>query len=216
MLTLGINTSGPACDVALVRDGNCVAAVNLAMTKGQDARLPGLVSDCLKEAGAEFADLGRIAVVTGPGSFTGVRVGIAFARGLSLALNIPCIGITTLEAALPAGQQGSAIVLLPAKRRPPDITYWAQRYRTGDAVDEPEEVSLDAVASELAAHPHFVYGDGLKALSEKTEGIEIHASNSTAERAAQIAETRDEDTASSRPIYVRSPDAALPGGKRLQ
>lgn len=216
MLILGINTSGPACDVALGREGDCIASAFQTMTKGQDARLPGLVADCLKEAGAAFADLDRIAVVTGPGSFTGVRVGIAFARGLALALKIPCIGITTLESALPAGQQGSAIVLLPAKRRPPDVTYWAQRFRTGEAVDEPEEVSLDAVASELSAHPHFVYGDGLQALSDKAPDVDIHAACPSAKRAAQIAEFRDGDTAGARPVYVRSPDAALPGGKRLQ
>lgn len=216
MLTLAINTSGPACDVAVVRDGTCVASVFQAMTKGQDARLPSLVSDCLAEADVSFDDLARLAVITGPGSFTGVRVGIAFARGLALALDIPCIGVTTLEAALPAGQQGSAIVLLPAKRRPPDITYWAQRFRTGEAVDAPEEIGLDAVAKELAAHPHFVYGDGLDALQATSETLEIHPAQTTAERAGQIAETRDEDRSSSSPVYVRSPDAALPGGKRLQ
>ncbi|MGB3627052.1 MAG: tRNA (adenosine(37)-N6)-threonylcarbamoyltransferase complex dimerization subunit type 1 TsaB [Henriciella sp.] len=215
MLTLGINTSGPACDVALVRDGACVASVYQAMTKGQDARLPGLISDCLAEAGVTFGDLSRLSVVTGPGSFTGVRVGIAFARGLALALKIPCIGITSLEAALPAGQQGSAIVLLPAKRRPPDITYWAQRFRTGEALDQPEEIGLSSVARELAAHPHFVYGDGLAALAETATSLDIHPAHPSAQRAAQIGETHDAETASSSPVYVRSPDAALPGGKRL-
>uniref|UniRef100_UPI000A02C701 tRNA (adenosine(37)-N6)-threonylcarbamoyltransferase complex dimerization subunit type 1 TsaB n=1 Tax=Henriciella aquimarina TaxID=545261 RepID=UPI000A02C701 len=149
MLTLGINTSGPACDVALVRDGEMVAHGFEALTRGQDARLPGLVRDVVADAGETLQSLDRIAVVTGPGSFTGVRVGVSFARGLALALKIPCVGITALEAALEEGQQGSAIVLLPAKRRPPEISWWAQRFRTGAAVDQPEEIGLEALVKEL-------------------------------------------------------------------
>ncbi|MEM5515404.1 tRNA (adenosine(37)-N6)-threonylcarbamoyltransferase complex dimerization subunit type 1 TsaB [Henriciella sp. AS95] len=215
MLTLGINTSGPACDVALVDGGACLADVQETMSRGQDARLPAIVADCLQSADKSFADLQRIAVVTGPGSFTGIRVGVAFARGLALALKVPCLGITALEAALPAGQQGSAIVLLPAKRRPPDITYWAQRFRTGEAVDTPEEIGLDAVQAELAAHPHFVYGSSLDALQNAAPELDLHAAEPTARHAASLAENRHPTDAPASPAYVRGPDAALPGGKRL-
>lgn len=214
MLTLGINTSGPACDVALLRGGEVLASRLEAMTRGQDARLPGLVEDVLAEAGCSFGDLERLGVVTGPGSFTGVRVGVAFARGLALALDIPCIGVTALEAALPDGQQGSAIVLLPAKRRPPDITYWAQRFRTGAATHAAEELGLAELSRELEAHPHFVYGTGLEALSHTLPSIAVHAAEPSAARTAAIAAQADPDTASSSPVYVRGPDAALPGGRK--
>ena len=105
MLTLGINTSGPACDVAVLKDGACLSERREEMVRGQDARLPAIVEACLKDAGFGLQAVERIGVVTGPGSFTGIRVGVAFARGLSLALKVPCIGVTALEAALPVGQQ---------------------------------------------------------------------------------------------------------------
>lgn len=215
MLTLGINTSGPACDVAVL-DGAHLAATRLeAMTRGQDACLPDIVSACLTEAGAGFSDVQRIGVVTGPGSFTGIRVGVAFARGLALALNVPCIGVTTLEAALPGGQQGSALVALPAKRRPPELSYWVQRFRTGEPTGAPEEASLEALAEELSAHPHFVFGEGLDALSTALPSLDIHAARPSAERCAERAAAITEpDGASASPVYVRAPDAALPGGRK--
>lgn len=215
MLTLGLNTAGPACDVALLRDGALAAHRYEAMVRGQDARLPGLVEACLKDGGAHFSDLDRIGVVTGPGSFTGIRVGVAFARGLALALKRPCIGVTSLEAALPAGQQGSAIVLLPAKRRPPDISYWAQRFRSGAATGRPEELSLDAVVQELGAHPHFVYGAELGTLAEAMPGLDLHDAAPTAERTGELAALADADSANASPVYVRAPDAELPGGRKL-
>ncbi len=66
-----------------------------------------MVDEVMQEAGAAFADLDRIVVTTGPGSFTGLRIGLAFARGLAVALGKPCIGVSTLEAlALERGEHG--------------------------------------------------------------------------------------------------------------
>lgn len=214
MLVLAIDTSGPACDVAVLDNGSLLAEAREAMARGQDVRLPGLVRETVERAGRTFTGLERIAVVTGPGSFTGVRVGISFARGLALALQIPCAGVTSMEAALPAGQQGSAIVLLPAKRRPPDISFWAQRFRSGESVSVPEEAGLDALAAELEAHPHFVYGEGLDALTARLPGLVCHSASPSACRAGEIAISADSETRHPGPVYVRAPDAALPGGKR--
>lgn len=214
MLVLAIDTSGPACDVAILENERILVEAREEMTRGQDARLPVLVSDLLYKAGRSLAKVDRFAVVTGPGSFTGVRVGISFMRGLALALKVPCIGVTSLEAALPSGQQGSAIVLLPAKRRPPEISYWAQRFRSGEPVSEPEEVALDDLVSELQAHPHFVYGTGLDALVAHLPGLTVHDAVPTAARAGEIAYTADPMRKPPSPAYVRAPDAALPGGRQ--
>ena len=214
MLTLGINTSGPACDVAVLKNGDILSSRLEDMVRGQDARLPGIVSSCLAEAGATLQDVARIGVVTGPGSFTGIRVGVAFARGLALALKINCIGVTSLEASLPSGQQGSALVALPAKRRPPELSYWVQRFRTGAATGAPEEISLEDLADELAAHPHFVFGEGLEALSKTAPDFEIHETRPTASRAAELAASLTADRGPASPVYVRAPDAALPGGRK--
>lgn len=146
MLILAINTSEAACDVALVRDGSVLVEKRETMTRGQDGRLPGLVEEALGEAGVTLADLTRIAIVTGPGSFTGIRIGVAFARGLALALNIPAIGLTSLEAGLPPEMIAPAKGALPAQKRPPDRTWWTQEIQHGLGVTpviEESEASLD-------------------------------------------------------------------------
>jgi len=98
MLILGINTTGDACETALVRDGAIVAERSEPMMQGHDARLAPLVDELMRTTSVAFAALDRIAVVVGPGSFTGIRVGVAFARGLSLSLDVPSVGVTSLEA----------------------------------------------------------------------------------------------------------------------
>jgi len=131
MLILAINTSQAACDVALIRGQTVLAEQRVELTRGQDGRLPGLVEEVLAGAGVGLTDLDRLAVITGPGSFTGIRIGVAFARGLSLALGIPAVGITSLEAGLPPEMIGPAKAALPAQKRPPDRTWWTQEIQEG-------------------------------------------------------------------------------------
>lgn len=183
------------------------------MARGQDARLPGLTQKLLAHADLSLEAIDRFAVITGPGSFTGIRVGVAFARGLALATGKPCLGITTLEAALPTGQQGSAIVLLPAQRRPPDITYWAQTFRSGRATDAACELPLEALVERLTSHPHMVYGDA-DALKAQMPDLTIHVAAPSAARAAQMASDLDPEHRTARPTYARAPDAALPATSR--
>lgn len=209
MLTLGIHTAMASCEIAIVRGAKILATRKETMRKGQDARLPGLVREACETAGVRLHDIERFGVVTGPGSFTGVRVGVAFARGLALATGAPCIGITSLEAALPEGQQGSAIVLLPAQRRAPDITYWSQRFRTGEAVASAEEIRLDALVELLEAHPHMVFGDA-GALQDIMPGLEVRSAGPCAIRTAQLTQVFDPLLHPPRPVYARAPDAALP------
>ena len=92
MLTLGIDTSADCCAVALHGDG-VVASASERMQRGHAERLMPMIDRLLDEAGVGYADLTRIAVCTGPGSFTGLRVGIAAARGLALGLGIPTVGV---------------------------------------------------------------------------------------------------------------------------
>ena len=68
------------------------------MHRGHQERLAPLVAEAMAQAGAAFPDLDRIGVTVGPGSFTGLRVGLAFAKGLAIALGIPCVGVGVLDA----------------------------------------------------------------------------------------------------------------------
>ncbi|MEM1036822.1 MAG: tRNA (adenosine(37)-N6)-threonylcarbamoyltransferase complex dimerization subunit type 1 TsaB [Pseudomonadota bacterium] len=215
MLSLAIHTAMAGCEIALIRDGAVLAERAEAMRKGQDARLPGLVQACCETAGINLKEIDRFGVVTGPGSFTGVRVGVAFARGLALATGAPCVGITSLEAALPDGQQGSAIVALPAQKRPPDITYWTQRFRSGSATGLPEEMDLDALVSLLEAYPHMVFGEA-GALQSTLPDLQVRPAQPSAVRAAQLTTLFEPDEHPPRPAYARAPDAALPKQGRSQ
>lgn len=106
-LVLAIDTSLDACSAAVVRGSDVLAVASELMQRGQAERLAPMVRDVVRNAGKSFADLDRVAVTIGPGSFTGVRVGLSFARALAVALGRPCLGVSTLEAlALGDGDDG--------------------------------------------------------------------------------------------------------------
>ncbi|MEO1321802.1 MAG: tRNA (adenosine(37)-N6)-threonylcarbamoyltransferase complex dimerization subunit type 1 TsaB [Pseudomonadota bacterium] len=209
MLVLAIHTAGPACDIALCDTTKVLAETHQPMLRGQDASLPGLVADVLRRGNKHLDQVDRFAVVTGPGSFTGIRVGVAFARGLALPKGTPCVGVTTLEASLPSGQQGSALVALPAQKRPPDVTFWTQTFRTGEATGPAMERCVEDLVEYLDQRPHNLFGDET-ALAPHFTGIRIHPAAPTARRAAQVALRLDPALRSASPTYARAPDAALP------
>ena len=100
MLILAIDTALDACAAALLdtEAGKLIAQEAQAMKRGHAEALMPLIGRVIAASGIAFTDLGRIAVTTGPGSFTGLRVGLSAARGIALAANIPAVGVTTLAA----------------------------------------------------------------------------------------------------------------------
>ena len=100
MILLAIDTSSMLC-AACIYDGDTdkeLGRAVLDLGKGHAEHLIGVVHDAMAQAGVDFHDLGRIVVSVGPGSFTGVRVGVSAARGFAMALKLPAVGVTTLEA----------------------------------------------------------------------------------------------------------------------
>ncbi|MFN3971208.1 MAG: tRNA (adenosine(37)-N6)-threonylcarbamoyltransferase complex dimerization subunit type 1 TsaB [Gemmobacter sp.] len=96
--TLGFDTSAAHCAAALLRGDRVLVFRDEPMATGQAERLLPMLEEVLRDAGIGWGDLGRIGVGTGPGNFTGVRIGVAAARGLALGLGIPAVGVTRLEA----------------------------------------------------------------------------------------------------------------------
>lgn len=113
-MILAIDTSAGQCAVALVGDGRNIHRAE-AMQRGHAEALFPMIGQILSDAGAVWPDVERIAVCTGPGAFTGLRVGIAAARGLSLGLGVPAIGISRFEA-LAADVALPATITLPGRR----------------------------------------------------------------------------------------------------
>jgi tRNA threonylcarbamoyladenosine biosynthesis protein TsaB len=113
---LAIDTAAPRLQLALLRDDGSIETLVEDMATGQAERLFPALAELLARAGVTYAGLSRIAVTTGPGSFTGLRIGLSAARGLGLALNIPVIGVPSLFALSLDAQCAPLAVLLDAKR----------------------------------------------------------------------------------------------------
>jgi tRNA threonylcarbamoyl adenosine modification protein YeaZ len=113
---LAIDTAAPRLALAVLRDNDRVDSLVEDMATGQAERLFPALDELLTRAAVSYKDLTRVAVTTGPGSFTGLRIGLSAARGLGLALDIPVLGIPSLLALSLAAQCDPVAVLLDAKR----------------------------------------------------------------------------------------------------
>src|ERR1700731_1129617 len=100
MLILAIDTALDACSAGVLdtRASKLIAQESQPMKRGHAEALMPLIARVIKQAGVAFTGLDRIAVTTGPGSFTGLRVGLSAARGIALAAGKPAVGLTTLTA----------------------------------------------------------------------------------------------------------------------
>ena len=98
MIVLGLDTCLGACSVAVADGRTMLSEQSEPMMRGHQERLALMVQSTMREARRDFTHVERIAVTIGPGSFTGVRVGLAFAKGLALGLGRPGVGVGTLEA----------------------------------------------------------------------------------------------------------------------
>lgn len=98
MLILSIETSTKVCSVALHKSGELMACYELLAEKSHSGLLTTLVSEVVRHTGHTLHDIGAIAVAKGPGSYTGLRIGVSTAKGLCFALNKPLIAVNTLEA----------------------------------------------------------------------------------------------------------------------
>ncbi|UMY65988.1 MULTISPECIES: tRNA (adenosine(37)-N6)-threonylcarbamoyltransferase complex dimerization subunit type 1 TsaB [unclassified Flavobacterium] len=118
-LILNLETATKNCSVALARDGVLVALREVADAGYAHAeRLHVFIEECLAEAEAAFSDLDAIAVSEGPGSYTGLRIGVSAAKGLCYALGKPLIAVPTLEVLARAAntQTGTIVAMLDARR----------------------------------------------------------------------------------------------------
>ena len=175
------------------------------MGKGQAERLFPLVEELLAEAQLERHDLNAVVVATGPGNFTGVRIGVAAARGLGLALGATVVGVSVLEA-LAYKNGGTCLVTVDARG---DQLYW-QQFREGDPLISPSVNRIDEVA-ELAGTNQICAGFRAPDLAEMTNGLlgQSHEIKPSDLIAAVPHETLG-DCPIAAPLYVRPADAALP------
>jgi len=215
---LALDTAGAACGIALWHDGRVLARRDAPMTHGHAEALAPLTQETLESATMTVAEVGAVAVTVGPGSFTGLRVGLAFARGLGLAAGRPVLGLPgpmvlahMARATAPDSIAESIVVVLDARRAEvflqpftPDLT------ACGPILSVPPS----AVADRLPiTGPVCLTGDGVALLPADLTG---DASLRVAEGAARSPDpavlaalvAADPGAAlAPRPVYGRPPDA---------
>jgi tRNA threonylcarbamoyladenosine biosynthesis protein TsaB len=98
MRILALDSAVGRCSATIVADGEIISGYQQDLTRGHDSVLPVMARDCLRGAGIMAADLDLVAVTVGPGSFTGIRAGVALAQGIAVAVGRPVIGVTVGEA----------------------------------------------------------------------------------------------------------------------
>lgn len=180
------------------------------MVKGHSERIAGFARHAAIEAGIAFADLDRIGVTVGPGSFTGLRVGLSFAQGLGAALDRPVVGISALDALAASTAKASTVAaLIDARRGQVYARFW-----TGGAAEGPAEaLTLDAAAARIATmgSDSVLVGSGAALFAEAAAGPRLLGLEGPAPEAlARLAAAADPARAPARPMYLRAPDAVPP------
>jgi|SRR5580658_131887 tRNA threonylcarbamoyladenosine biosynthesis protein TsaB len=212
---LAFDCSGAACSAAVRVDGGLVAERFAAMARGQAEALLPQIRSVMADAGMDFADLDAIATTIGPGSFTGLRLGLAAARGLVLAAGLPLVAVTGFEALL-AGlsddrREGRPVAVFIDSRRGP---VFAQLFDAGLLPSgPPATVESAAVDRWLPPGPVAILADSGAQLPQPAPDRALWRA---AIRAGDIARLAAGPGSAERvrrdpvPLYLRAPDATLP------
>lgn len=208
MIVLGIDSASAGCAACVVEDGAVLAQKSEAMERGQDARLIPLVQEVLAQAGKSYDALDRIAVTRGPGSFTGIRIGLAAARGIGLAAEKPVFGLDRFRLLRAHhGAQADRLMIVLESRR---LELYVMR-PDGAA---PEMLPPAAVQDLLREHPEWVVaGDGAGHLAGLLPSERILAPQEpeavTAARLTLFVPEEQADGYAPLPLYVREPDVTI-------
>lgn len=223
MRVLAIDTALEACSAAVLDPaGGITASESLAMTRGHAETLMPLIARVMNGAGVEFAQLDRIAVTTGPGSFTGLRVGISAARGIALAAGKPAVGLSTLAALaapLIATDDGTQVVAAIDARH--EHIYLQVFGVNGRTLVGPRVASLrDAARAAMAAPARIVGSAANKMAAAWPKGAEPPLS--VEQRAApdiewiaRLGAAATDGYSPPKPLYLREPDAQPQDAARL-
>ncbi|MFN3827864.1 MAG: tRNA (adenosine(37)-N6)-threonylcarbamoyltransferase complex dimerization subunit type 1 TsaB [Micavibrio sp.] len=166
MKILALDTAMGACSVGFFDADDAQRSMSsvMPMTRGHAEKLVPLIKDVLIKAQADFSDIDLVAVTTGPGAFTGLRIGMSTAEALALSLQIPAVGVTTLAALAAAyfSKQNNitqpVLVIIETKR----TDFYGQLFSAeGEELSEPFAMPGEDIAGEYLSSPVTVIGDAL-------------------------------------------------------
>lgn len=217
MNILAIDTSGPTCGVAILADGAVRFSQTVLNKRTHSVNLMPMVDAAFTFTGLTLADMDRLACVAGPGSFTGVRLGVSTVKGLAHGSGKPCVAVNALEAmALGAGRFDGIVCPMQDARAG---QVYAALFQDGQRIGADEPVALTELAKALLARNQKVLftGDGMWVHRERIRDLmgetAVFADASSSflrpETVAEIAE-KEENTLSYldlMPLYLRAPSA---------
>lgn len=219
MLILAIDTALDACAAAVLdtEAGKLIAEESQAMKRGHAEALMPLIGRVIAASGIAFTGLGRIAVTTGPGSFTGLRVGLSAARGIALAANVPVVGVTTLASyAAPIVSQNAEHPVVCAIDARHDHVYLQVVSGNGGALVRPRVAPIaEALNTGRFGPPHLV-GNAAGLIADRWPSQAAPPFKVDTQSAPDISwvgwlgAAVSPNTAPARPFYLRAPDAKPP------
>ena len=216
MKILAIDTALPAASACVFEAGAAepIAAETIVMERGHAEALPPLIDRVVSRVDGGFAGLGRVAVTVGPGSFTGIRVGVAAARGVALACNIPVVGVSTLAAlAAPLILESTGGVIAAAVDARHGNVFFAAFVSGGRVLVQPRIAPVREAVRMLGAGPIRAAGSGapMLAIEAWAMGMSIDVVGDIAAPdiayVARLGLLADPETAPARPLYIKPPDA---------
>ncbi len=221
MKILALDTALGACSVAVLVGDQVLSHRWVAMERGHAEALAPMVQAVIRDSGIPLRSIDRIAVTVGPGTFTGQRVGLAFARGLRVALKKPLVGLTTLEviAVAASAETGiSSVAVVHDARR--NEVYFAL-VRDGVSASDPQVTDLPgaaaAILNQRGAGPIAIAGTAapqlaalLATANPKLNVVQSAIRQPDALWLARLAAQRPASDATPAPLYLRAPDAKLP------
>ena len=196
MIILALDSTGPDCSACLTRDDTVLAYASERIGRGHAERLAPMVADLFEEAGVEPSAVDRLAVCTGPGSFTGLRVALSMAKGFALPRRLPVLGFDALEveAAVIRERYDDHLVIVYRDVKRGQV--FAAEYSYGKPYEPPVAMTLD---------------DAIR-MGENLQAVVYEAPSCDVRMMAQLARTADPADYPAEPLYARAPDAKLPGG----
>jgi tRNA threonylcarbamoyladenosine biosynthesis protein TsaB len=216
MRVLALDTALDACAAAVLdtERRDLVASETIPMSRGHAEALMPLIARLMDVARLEFADIDRIAVTVGPGSFTGVRVGIAAARGIALAAGKPAIGLTTLAAFtaphVAAGFAGTVVPVIDARHG----HVYMQVFGPGGRAAIPPRLAAvrEVVEAARSRAPALITGSATELVAAEWPADEpppqiVAASAPDIGWVARLGAAAQPDRALPKPLYLRPPDA---------
>jgi tRNA threonylcarbamoyladenosine biosynthesis protein TsaB len=216
MRVLAIDTALAACSAAVLdtAHNNVIASESVPMARGQAEALIPLIARVMARTALDFADLDRLAVTTGPGSFTGLRVGIAAARGIALAARKPAVGVSTLSAyAAPHLADDAAARVVAAIDARHDHVYLQVFGPGGAIVVEPRLAPIADAVRAAAEAPTRIVGSAAQAVADRLPAdaaVLLRVDASAAPDitwVARIGAVLPEGQSPPKPQYLRAPDA---------